>query len=364
MASVVTFGEIMGRLEPEGFLRLRQSLPGVLKVSFAGAEANVAASIAYMGGEAAFVTALPDNRIADACQSSLRAMGVNTRFIARSAQGRLGLYFVETGANQRPSNVLYDRDNSTISLTTAEAYDWQSIFANAGWFHVTGITPALSAVAADVTLAAVKLAKERKIPVSCDLNFRKKLWRWEKDVPPQKLAEMTMRKILPYVDLLIANEEDTADMLSIRAGQTEAGAGFIDIDRYPQAAREVVKQFPNIGMVAVTLRESLSASHNNWGGMLFEAAKGKAYFAPLVDGKYQPYQIANIVDRIGAGDSFAAALIYAINDPSLRGDLAAVAAFAVAASCLCHSIKGDFNYSSREDIIALMRGKASGRVNR
>lgn len=363
MKRVVTFGEIMGRLAPDGFLRFRQCLPGTLQVTFAGAEANVAVSIAQLGGEAAFVTALPRHPIADACVANLRALGVDTRHILRTDMGRLGLYFLETGANQRAGNVIYDRTGSAVSLASWDQYNWDSIFEDAHWFHVTGITPALSKVAAETTLAAVREAKSRDLQVSCDLNFRKKLWRWDPACPANQLAERTMRGILPYVDLVVANEEDASDVLRIRAGDTDVEAGQLAIAQYPMVATEIVRQFPNISKVGITLRESVSASHNNWGGMLYDATRDKASFAPLRDGRYEPYAIRNIVDRVGAGDSFAGALIFALMTTELSAPETAVA-FASAASCLAHTILGDFNHTSRSEVEALMKGSGSGRVVR
>lgn len=360
---VVTFGEIMGRLTPQGTWRLRQSLPGTLEVSFAGAEANVAASLAMFGLTARFVSALPTHAIADACVAALAAVGVQTQHILRRDDGRLGLYFLETGANQRPSQVIYDRDGSTISRTPPDAYAWKEILDGAAWFHVTGITPAISELAAESTRAAVQTAKELGVTVSCDLNFRKKLWRWNGSRSPRDLAERTMRQILPHVDVLVANEEDCGDVLGIRAGDTDVSAGTLVIDRYPDVARSVVEQFPGITHVAITLRESISASHNNWGGMLYNAKEGAAHFAPLAGGEYRPYAITHIVDRVGAGDAFAAGLIFAMLTPELASPDRAVA-FAAAASCLAHSILGDFNFSSRSEIEALMGGAATGRVIR
>ena len=363
MSRVVTFGEIMGRLAPEGFLRFRQCLPGTLQVTFAGAEANVAVSIACLGGESAFVTALPRHAIADACVGNLRALGVDTSHILLTDSGRLGLYFLETGANQRPSNVLYDRAGSAISQTPGERYAWKEIFRDSSWFHVTGITPSLSRVAAEATLTAVREAKAGGLRVSCDLNFRKKLWRWDPALSPNKLAEKTMREILPHVDLVFANEEDAADVLGIHARETDVQSGKVAVEHYPEVARAIVRQFPNVSRVAITLRESISATHNNWGAMLYESARDVPFFAPLKDGQYDPYPIRNIVDRVGAGDAFAAALIYALTNPELSAPEAAVA-FAAAASCLAHSIVGDFNYVSRTEVEALMKGSGSGRVVR
>lgn len=363
MSKVITFGEIMGRMAMPGFLRFRQGLPGKLDVSFAGAEANVAVSIAQLGGDAAFVTALPQHAIADACVADLRAMGVDTRYILRTKKGRLGLYFLETGANQRPSNVIYDREGSSVSLTPPEAYPWPEIFNGARWFHITGITPALSATAAAAALRAVQEAKARSLTVSCDLNFRKKLWSWEPTLSPRELAEKTMRALLAHVDVVIANEEDAADVLGIRAADTDVAAGKLASDKYPAVAREIVRQFPQVALVGITLRESISASHNNWGGMLYETRTDTAFFAPLVGGQYQPYRITHIVDRVGAGDAFAAGLIFAQLTPELREPQTAVS-FAVAASCLAHSITGDFNFCTRAEVEALMKGSGSGRVVR
>lgn len=363
MGKIVTFGEVMGRLCPEGLLRFRQAMPGKLDLTFGGAESNVATSIATLGGHAQFVTALPKNAIADSCIALLSGLGVDTSRIVRTDYGRLGLYFLETGANQRPSNVIYDRANSAIALTEADAYDWTGVFADAEWFHVSGITPAISKEAADATLAAVKAAKENDVSVSCDLNFRKKLWNWDDSMKPRELAEKTMRSILPFVDVVIANEEDASDVLSIKAEGSDIHAGKLQIDRYPDVAKQIVAQFRNVSNVAITLRESISATHNNWGAMLYDAALGQACFAPMNGEEYQPYQIKNIVDRVGGGDSFAAGLIFALTTPELCEPDQAIS-FAVASSCLAHSIVGDINYSSRKEVEALMGGSGSGRVNR
>lgn len=363
MKTVVTFGEIMGRLCPPGFLRLRQTLPGALDFTFAGAEANVAVSVAQLGGAARFVTALPDHDLGEACLATLKGCDVDTRFVLRRAEGRLGLYFVETGANQRPSRVLYDRDTSSVSLTPGEAYDWPEIFRDAGWLHFSGITPALSRLAADAAATAARHAKAAGCGVSCDLNFRKKLWRWEPGTKPGALAGRVMRGLLPQVDVLIANEEDAHDVLGIAAEGSDVAAGKIDAARFQGVAEKVVAQFPNLRLVAITLRESRSATHNNWGAMLYDATAGRAHFAPMGDGAYRPYEIRAIVDRVGAGDAFAAGLVFALNTPGLGAPQRAVE-FAAAASCLAHSIQGDFNFSRRVEVEALMRGSAAGRVER
>ena len=363
MSRIVTFGEIMGRLTPGGFLRFRQALPGKLECMFAGAEATVAASFAYLGGEAAFVTALPTHAIADACVANLKAMGVDTRHIVRTKQGRLGLYFLETGANQRPSNVIYDRDGASVGLTPAAKYPWAEIFTGANWFHISGITPAISATAAEAALAAVQEARERGVTISCDLNFRRKLWQWDSSLEPQKLAQKTMRELLAYVDVVIGNEEDAGEVLGIHAADTDVHSGKLATDKYPEVARAIVAQFPQVTHVAITLRESISASHNNWGAMLYDSQADRAFYAPTAAGHYQPYAITHIVDRVGGGDAFAAGLIFARLTQELSAPQIAIS-FAVAASCLAHSISGDFNFSSRTEVEALMRGSASGRVVR
>ena len=362
MKAIVTFGEIMGRLAAPANLRLRQSR--TLDVTYAGAEASVAASICNFGGIARYVTALPKHSLAEATMDSVRAVGIDTRFILRTEQGRLGLYFLETGANQRPSNVIYDRADSAVSITAAYQYDWDGIFDNAQWLHLSGITPALSKNAAEATLVAAQKAKAAGAKVSIDLNFRGKLWKWDTSKSTHELAQETMRGILPFIDVVVGNEEDCHDVLGIRAGDTDVHSGTLDTSRYPDVARQVVEQFPNVSKVAITLRESLSATHNNWGAVLYDAASDQPHFAPLdEEGNYRPYQIKNIVDRVGGGDSFAGGLIFALTTPDLS-DPATAVKYAVAASCLKHSIKGDFNYSTRAEVEALMGGSGSGRVVR
>ncbi|PKL12180.1 MAG: sugar kinase [Spirochaetae bacterium HGW-Spirochaetae-8] len=361
---VVTFGEIMGRVNAQGNLTFRQSLPGCVDVTFAGAEANVAASLSLLGREASFVTALPKHTIADACIDTLRGIGVDTRHILRVTEGRLGLYFVETGANQRSSKVVYDRDYASIGVTSGDRYDWNAIFEGATWFHTSGITPAVSRIAADSTLLALKKAKEAGLTVSCDLNFRNKLWKWDPPRPARELAKAVMTKLLPYVDILIGNEEDASDVLGIEAGKTNVEAGKLDIERYPDVARQIATHFPQLQKIAFTLRESISASHNNWGAMLYDTKSDTAYFSPMQENLYTPYQIHHIVDRIGGGDSFSGGLVFALTDEELGENDGTVIDFATAASCLCHSIQGDFNYVTKEDIVSLMKGNASGRVKR
>ncbi len=364
MARVVTFGEVMLRLAPPGALRLDQVLPGSLDATFGGAEVNVAVSIAAQGGQAAYCTVLPDNPITAAFLADLRRFRVDTDLVQTSKEGRFGIYFVETGANQRGGTVTYDRAGASIAVVPPAASAWPQLLADAGWLHVTGITPSLSAAAAEATIAAVEAAAARGLPVSCDLNFRKKLWNWEPGTKPAALARRTMERVLQSVSLVIANEEDAEQVLGIQAANTDVESGHLDVQAYRGVAQEVARRFPRVERVAITLRESLSASHNNWGAMLYEKASDQAWFAPLdAQGNYAPYEIRNIVDRVGAGDAFGGALVFALTTSALAAPETAVA-YAVAASCLKHSIVGDFNRVSRSEIEALMHGGGSGRVQR
>ena len=360
---IACFGEIMARIQPEGLNRIRQAFPGKADITFAGAEANVAASLQMLGRDARYVSAIPIGPFGDAAMDSVRRFGIDSRFIIRG-QGRLGLYFVERGANQRASTVIYDRAGALFCESEASTYDWNSIFEGCSWFHISGITPAISEKAAEASIFALKSAKAKGLTVSCDLNFRKKLWRWKLGTPAGKLAENIMSTMLPLVDVVIGNEEDAEEVFGIRAEGTSVETGILAINRYPEVASSIVDRFPNVAKVAITLRESLSASYNNWGAMLYDSKTHKAEFAPMKEGLYSPYKIRNIVDRIGGGDSFAAGLVFALTEPSLKDDQAATIAFASAASCLCHAIEGDYNYVSKGEILDLMNGDASGRVRR
>ena len=337
---VVTFGELMLRLAPENYLRFVQS--DRLEATFGGAEANVAVSLANFGAEACFVTKLPEHEIGQSAVNSLRKFGVDTSKIVRGGD-RIGIYYCEKGASQRPSKVIYDRKYSSIATASEDDFDWDDIFAGADWFHFTGITPALSDDMARITLEAVKAAKDNGLTVSCDLNFRKKLWTSEK-------ACAVMSDVLKHVDVCIANEEDAKDVFGIEAENTDIDSGKLNEEGYISVAKQLTERF-GFKAVAITLRESLSASDNNWSGMLYVA--NRPFFAK----KYHMH----IVDRVGGGDSFGAGLIYA-----LLSDFGAQDAieFAVAASCLKHSIEGDYNMVSKDEVLALARGNSSGRVQR
>jgi 2-dehydro-3-deoxygluconokinase len=337
---VVTFGEIMLRLAAPGHLRLTQT--STLEMTFGGGEANVAVSLALLGEEAAFITRLPKNDVAEAAIHSLRGFGVDTRSILRGGE-RVGIYFLETGASQRASTVTYDRAHSAIAEIAPGDLKWDQLLAGADWFHFTGITPALSDAAAQATRDGVQAAKKLGLTVSCDLNYRKKLWTSDK-------AGQVMSGLMEHVDICIANEEDAEKVFGIKAAATEVTAGKLDHGRYVEVARKLTERF-KFQAVAITLRESFSASRNGWSGLYF--AGGKEHFS-------RRHEI-DIVDRVGGGDSFAAGLIYALGKKKSPSD---AIEFAVAASCLKHSVSGDFNLVKLSEIEALLAGDGSGRVQR
>ncbi len=362
MPRIVTFGEIMARMAPAGVLRLRQVLPGSLDVTFAGAEANVAASLAMQGTQVEFVTALPaDSPLTEGCLAFLRSVGIGTQHIRISDRGRFGVYFVETGANQRPSRVYYDREHSAISQTESSDFDWQKILSGADWLHLTGITPALSGQAAETTLAAAAKANEMGVRVSCDVNFRSKLWGWDAKKAPQELAGEVLNRLLPRICLLMANEDD-ARLLGIDLPAQSGGADHGPARRAAVVAGELHRRYPNLQFIATTLREQLSASHNNWSAMLYESSTARATVAPVRDEILRPYEIRNIVDRVGSGDAFSAGLLFGLTHPDFT--LQRTLEFATAASCLAHSIVGDCNFASRIEIEDLIAGVGSGRVER
>ncbi len=340
MGKLVCFGELMMRLNPEGYGRLVQA--DRLEVSFAGGEANVAVDAAQLGMETSYVTKLPDQELGRSAANALRRFGVDTDNIVYGGP-RLGIYYVEKGASQRPSKVIYDRAGSSVSLAQPGDFDWERILDGADWFHFTGITPALGGCLPRICMEACETAKRKQIMVSCDLNYRRKLW-------SRQEAGKVMGELMPHVDVCIANEEDMADVFGIYAGDSDIEGGSLDVDGYRKAAQEMSERF-HLSHVAVTLRKSLSASRNLWSGMLYR--EGKAFFSREYD--------MQIVDRVGGGDSFAAGLIYALYkayEPQRAVE------FAVAASCLKHTIEHDFNLVSLAEVEALANGKGSGRVQR
>lgn len=340
MSKAVTFGEIMLRLTPPGYVRFVQT--NEFEASYGGGEANVAVSLANYGEEAVFVTKLPKHEIGQAALNSLRRYGVDTSFIARGGD-RVGIYYLEKGASQRPSKVIYDRAGSSVAEASSEDFNWENIFKDADWFHFTGITPALSEGMAEICKQACKAAKAAGVTVSCDLNYRKKLWSRER-------AREVMTELMKYVDVCISNEEDAKDVFGIEAENTDIEQGVINRDGYISVASQLAETF-GFSKVAITLRESISASENNWSAMLY--SNGEAHFS-------RKYHI-NIVDRVGGGDSFGGGLIYSLR----KGfDDQKAVEFAVAASCLKHTVEEDFNMMSVDEVNALCSGNASGRVQR
>lgn len=339
---VLTFGEIMLRLRAPGHERFFQS--NMMEATFGGGEANVAVSLANYGMDSEYFTVLPNNDMGSHCINELRRFGVNTSKIQRG-EGRMGIYFLENGANQLPSKVIYDRANSSIALAKPGDVDWDKVFCDVEWFHITGITPAISESAMELSLESVKAAKARGITVSCDLNYRKNLWKYGKK------ASEVMRELAKYIDIAIANEEDVQKSLEITV-DVDVESGELDRSKYKALGDKVLAEYPNIKMIAITLRESHSANWNGWAACLNDR---ETFY------ESKKYEIRDIVDRVGGGDSFAGGLIYGLNTYSSKQE---ALEFAVAASCLKHSIIGDFNRVSVSDVTKLMGGDGTGRVQR
>ncbi len=340
MKKVIGFGDYMLRLGPEGYLKFVQADRFV--INYTGAEGNVVTSLSYMGVPAELVTKLPDNAIAECAEANLRKYGVEIGHIAHGGE-RVGVFFAEKGASQRPSGIVYDRKHSAFSMSEPEDYDWDDILDGAGYFHFTGITPALGGKLPEICLEACKCAKKHGVTVSCDLNYRKNLW-------TRAEAKQTMEKLLGCVDILIANEEDAADVLDIHAADSDITAGKLSRDGYVDVARQIGEKY-GVKKVAITLRKSISASDNDWSALLYD--NGTPYFS-------KEYHI-HIVDRVGGGDSFAAGLLYAIGNGYAPQECVE---YAAAASCLKQTIELDVNLSKPKDILRLMNGDGSGRVQR
>lgn len=340
MAKVICFGEIMLRLSPPGYLRFIQA--NSFDAIFGGGEANVSVSLANYGIDAAFVTKVPDNPIGQLAVNELRRYGVDTRFIGKGGE-RLGIYFLEKGASQRPSKVIYDRAYSAISEAKIGDFNWKKVFEGAQWFHFTGITPALGDNVAKLTQEACKVAKDKGLKVSCDLNFRKNLWSPEK-------AGQVMGELMKYVDLCVANEEDAEKVFGIKAENSDVTGGKLSRGGYKEVAKKLRERF-GFETIAITLRASISASDNNWAAMIYD---GKEFY-------FSKNYPVHIVDRVGGGDSFGGGLIYAmLNQYNMQDTIE----FATAASCLKHSIEGDLNHVTVNEVKALMNGNSSGRVER
>lgn len=339
---VLSFGEIMLRLCSNNHERLFQT--NQLEATFGGGEANVAVSLANYGMDASYFSCLPNNAIGDACLGELRRFNVDTSKIIRK-DGRMGIYFLEPGANQLASKTIYDRADSCIAKLTLDEVDLDKVLQDVDWLHITGITPAISNTAKDLSLAVVKKAKEKGITVSCDLNYRKNLWKYGVK------ASDVMRQMANYVDIAIANEEDVQKSLDITI-DVDVESGELDREKYKELGNKVLSTYPNMKMIAITLRESHSADHNGWAACLND---GNNFYVS------KKYEIKDIIDRVGGGDSFAGGLIYGLNNYDNKQD---ALEFAVAASCLKHSVIGDFNRVSKDDVIKLMSGDGTGRVQR
>jgi 2-dehydro-3-deoxygluconokinase len=341
---IITFGEIMMRLTPPSFLRFGQARS--FDVIYGGGEANVAVSLTQFGLPVDYVTRLPNNDLGEACLMFLRQYGVGTGKIVRGGD-RVGIYFMENGAMQRASKVIYDRANSSFATLEAGMIDWKSVFAEASWFHWTGITPAVSAGAANTCLEAVKTAREMGVPISCDLNFRKNLWKWGRKAPE------VMPELVSYCDVAIGNEEDADKVFGIKALDVDVNAGKVEADAFRFVCEKLVEKFPNLKTVAITLRGSISASHNTWSGVVLNS--GTFYTGIRFD-------MTHIVDRVGGGDAFGAGLIYGLQ--TFGTDIQKALNFAITAACIKHSVFGDFNMTTVAEVTSLMSGEASGRVSR
>jgi 2-dehydro-3-deoxygluconokinase len=356
MSVIVALGEIMLRLATPGRARFQQVMPGSLEATFAGAEASIAASLAYLGGSSSFVSALPRHAIADACLADLKSLGVDVSHVVRTDSGRLGVYFLESGANQRPAQVIYDREHSSISLLPPDAYDWEGALQAASWLVLSGITPAISRQAADVTRRAIEEASRRGTLIALDMNYRAKLWNWEPEKSPRELAIEVMRELLPQVNLFVCGTEDLAEIL----GETPQGEV---VDWKEEWITLIQQRFPQLKYLALSRRRGGSASQQAYGATLIDLPAAEIWHSPLEDGEPSFYPITGVVDRLGAGDAFTAGLLFALTKDELADGSTALA-FATAAGCLAHSIEGDFNYSTREEIELLMNEGGSGRVQR
>jgi len=342
MKKYITFGEIMLRLKPPNWERFFQS--PLLEATFGGGEANVAVGLSRFGLNVAYVSVIPNNSIGDACIGELRRQGVDTSLIVRKGN-RLGIYFLEAGANQRSSKVIYDRSHSAIAEAKISDINWDKIFDGVSWFHITGITPAISLSASELSLEAVKKAREKGITISCDLNFRKNLWKYGKSVPG------VMGELVKYADIVMGNEEDCQNSLGVKV-DVDVESGRLQTEKYRELTDRVLILYPNIKKIAITLRESHSANYNRWSAVL----NNREEF--LISKKYE---IHNIVDRVGGGDTFASGLIYGFDN--LNSDRETLE-FAVAAACLKHSIPGDLPLISVKEVESLVKGTTSGRVQR
>lgn len=359
MKPTLFFGELMARFSPPGALRFGQAMPGVMDVTFAGAEANAAVAFTRLGGAARWVSAMPHGPLAEAALALLRGVGVGLEHVERRDSGRLGIYFVEAGAGPRGGNVIYDREGSTFAQVGAEAYRWRTIVEGATWFHTSGVSGGVSVAAAEALLAGVQAARDAGLTVSCDLNFRRKLWRWKAGVPAENLFQQTMAAVLALTDVIIGNPQDLATVLGEpRSDDGGAGGGA----GCEALAERAARRFPQAKYIAITLRRCHSASRHDWGALLYSVNGQCSYWSPQAQSRYTPFEIDPIIDRVGTGDVFAGAMILALQSKPTEPQEALD--FATAASCLAHTECGDFFQGTRAEVEALLRGESGGQVSR
>tara|TARA_B100001013_G_scaffold149548_1_gene88792 strand:- start:294 stop:1373 length:1080 start_codon:yes stop_codon:yes gene_type:complete len=359
MKKIVTFGEVMIRFSPPGLNKVVQSLPGSIEATYGGAEANAAVQIAMLGGNVDFVSSLPVGSVGDSCVNYLKGLGVNIDSVIRSELGCMGAYYLETGANQRPSVVEYHRAGSTFSLLPKNHYNWESFLADAEWLLISGVTPAISKIASEAVIGAIETAKHIGVKVCFDLNYRMKLWRWDPNYTPIQLASKILAQCIQKSDLVIGNEQVFSSVLGI---STKASSEDLT-EKSTDLAKEIIKSFPNLSYVALNMREILSATHNRFGLTLYIKEQDVSFLAPSNKSGYIPYEIGNIVDRVGAGDALAGALLYGMCNLDTF-DHQEVTEFAAAAGCLSHSIVGDFSFINRKEIENLLTGNSLGGVVR
>ena len=359
----LSFGEILLRLSPPGAAGLLQALPGTLEAGFGGSEANTAVALAALGAPSSFLTLLPQGPLGDACLASLTGRGVKVDQVVRTDRGRLGIYFLEKGAGPRPSRVVYDREGSALALASPGDLEWNSALEEAQWLHLSGITPALSRGAAELTREGAEKARAAGIPYSIDLNYRARLWRWEEGTGPEALARSVLPPIARGAALVAGNEEDALRIFGLTVKGLDLSRGRLDPAAYAGLAEETAARCPGARFVAFSLRRSLDASRNLWGGMLFDVETGKAHYHPRdEEGNFAPLEIAPMVDRVGAGDAFTAGLLFGLfHERTLP---ARALALAVAAGALAHTYPGDWLLSGLEEVDALARGETSGRIRR
>tara|TARA_B110000263_G_C15271802_1_gene493861 strand:- start:165 stop:1244 length:1080 start_codon:yes stop_codon:yes gene_type:complete len=359
MKRIVTFGEVMIRFSPPGLKRVIQSLPGTIEASYGGAEANAAVQIAMLGGNVDFVSSLPVGAVGDSCLNYLKGLGVNVDSVIRSELGCMGAYYLETGANQRPSVVEYHRTGSTFSVLPKKYYNWKNFLTGSEWILISGVTPAISKIASEAVMDAIETAKQLGVKVCFDLNYRMKLWRWDPKYTPVQLASKVLSECIQKSDLVIGNEQVFSNVLGISPKNRNEDL----TERSTNLAKEIIKSFPNLSYVVLNMREILSATHNRFGLTFYIKEKDVSYLAPSNAAGYSPYEIDSIVDRVGAGDALAGALLYGMCNLDTF-DYEQVAEFASAAGCLSHSISGDFNFINKKEIESLLTGNSLGGVVR